>query len=144
MKRIAVLDTQVWLDWLHFADPRCAALERCHRAGALEIVIDATCREEWLRVLGYPVFALDAAGRAALVERLDARAVQVEAPGCSDPRRLPRCRDPDDQKFVELAVRCRAQILLTRDLALLALHRPLQRDFGLSVLPPQALADPVD
>ena len=34
---------------------------------------------------------------------------------------LPRCADPDDQKFLELARDCRADLLLTKDGDLLAL-----------------------
>lgn len=36
---------------------------------------------------------------------------------------LPRCRDADDQKFLILAARCRADLLLTRDKLLLRLSR---------------------
>ncbi len=36
---------------------------------------------------------------------------------------LPRCRDTDDQKFLILAARCRADLLLTRDKLLLRLNR---------------------
>ena len=36
---------------------------------------------------------------------------------------LPHCRDADDQKFLELAARCRADVLVTRDRQLLRLAR---------------------
>ncbi len=36
---------------------------------------------------------------------------------------LPRCRDTDDQKFLELAARCKAEMLVTRDKQLLRLAR---------------------
>jgi putative PIN family toxin of toxin-antitoxin system len=37
--------------------------------------------------------------------------------------RLPTCKDPDDQKFLELALRGRADVLVTNDGALLGLSR---------------------
>ena len=36
---------------------------------------------------------------------------------------LPRCRDADDQKFLILGMRCRADLLITRDRRLLQLAR---------------------
>ena len=38
---------------------------------------------------------------------------------------LPKCSDPDDQKLLELAYAARADCLVTRDQALLALRTPL-------------------
>ena len=134
MKQRVVVDTQVWLDWLHFDDPRCARLERSFRADMLEIVIDGACREEWLRVVGYPVLGLAADRQAELVEMLDARATLLDLR--QPVANLPRCRDRDDQKFIQLAVAACATLLLTRDRALLDLHRRLLREFGLAVIPP--------
>jgi len=36
---------------------------------------------------------------------------------------LPRCKDPDDQKFLELAARTGANLLVSKDKALLRLAR---------------------
>ena len=38
-------------------------------------------------------------------------------------RLLPRCADPDDQKFLELALAARADVLITKDHKLLELAR---------------------
>ena len=40
---------------------------------------------------------------------------------------LPRCRDADDQKFLILAARCKADLLITRDKLLLKLARHRQK-----------------
>lgn len=51
---------------------------------------------------------------------------------------LPRCKDPDDQKFLELAARCAARVLVTRDNSLLRLSRRAYAVAGFVVLPPLA------
>lgn len=132
-----VLDTQVWLDWLHFQDPRCACLASLHAGKAGELIVNLAGRAEWQRVLGYPALKLDQAARQRLMAAFDARC-SVQATTAPDPG-LPRCRDPDDQKFIDLAVRERAAVLLSRDRALLVLDRRLRRGCGVAVLPPQAL-----
>jgi uncharacterized protein len=135
-----VLDSNVWLDWLLFADPACAELEALSRAGRLQPVTRADCREEWQRVLAYPAFGLEAARQQALIAAHDARVLQLdglpEAPGP-----LPRCRDHDDQKWLELARDAGAALLLTRDAELLRLAARMRRDHGVVVCRPAALAD---
>ena len=43
------------------------------------------------------------------------------------------CRDPDDRKFLDLAVAHRVDWLLSKDRALLAARRFAQRRFGLNI-----------
>lgn len=132
-----VLDTQVWLDWLHFEDPRCAVLAERHAVGAVRLIADPAVRDEWQRVLGYATFALDARSREVLLDDFDRRCTLLQA---AEPNRaLPRCKDPDDQPFIDLAVRGGAGAILSRDRALLALDRRLRRDHRITVLPPDAL-----
>jgi len=50
---------------------------------------------------------------------------------------LPRCSDPHDQKFLELALAAKADVLVTKDRALLDLAR---RKLPFRIAPPQALA----
>lgn len=135
-----MLDTNVCLDLLLFEDPGVDALASALRAGDIVAVVDAECRAEWLRVLGYPALRLEDARRAALVEAFDAlmRPVPDDAP-----RRVgtpPRCVDPDDQKFLQLAHDTRARWLLSRDRHLLVLARRCRRDGVFEILTPQAWA----
>jgi predicted nucleic acid-binding protein len=44
--------------------------------------------------------------------------------------RLPLCKDPDDQKFLELAFSSGADVLITKDRALLDLSRRKKRQVG--------------
>lgn len=118
----AVLDTNVVIDLLHFADPPAQALHRAIRYGALQCFVDQPCLAELERVARYPRFALDAGAQQALLTDYRAFVTPCEAEDAED-FALPRCRDADDQKFLILARRCRADLLITRDRLLLAVAR---------------------
>jgi len=124
-----VLDTNVCLDLLVFDDPRCTRLRESLHAGEVVAVTDAACRAEWQRVLGYPALALDADQCEAATARFDVLMhFWPSSPAEPNAPKPPRCRDPDDQKFLDLAVRAGARWLLTRDNHLLALARRAARD----------------
>ena len=119
-----VLDTNVWLDWLVFDDPDLAPLRAANSLGRVRVYIDAACEAELVRVLAYPLgrVRLDAVAQTACLA--ECRRVTLRGDGTAPLECvLPPCRDPDDQKFLELARDCRADLLLTRDRALLELAR---------------------
>jgi putative PIN family toxin of toxin-antitoxin system len=126
-----VLDTNVWLDWLVFDDPSVAPLRAAVEAGHAEVIIDDACEEELARVLAYPRRGrtLDAAAQADRITRCRAVVRRSEAVSGTtaetDAKPLPRCRDPHDQKFLQLAQSCGADFLVTRDRELLVLARRL-------------------
>lgn len=136
-----VLDTNAWLDLLVFADPRIGTLASALRQGGVVAVTDSACREEWRRVLDYPVLALPTVRQHALMDAYDVHAVLVEASASPDGV-LPRCSDPDDQKFLELAHASGARWLLSRDKALLKLNRRTRRDGLFEILVPEAWTPP--
>lgn len=118
-----VLDTNIWLDWLVFDDSGIKVLQKMVAAGEAEIVINADCEAELLRVLAYPLqkWTLDADRQMHCLAACRAVAHMVETSCIGG---LPACADPDDQKFLELAAGSKASYLLSRDRALLALtHR---------------------
>lgn len=118
-----VLDTNVWLDWLLFDDPSIAPLRRARAAGSIELVADPGIEAELARVLAYD-FGRHSADAARQADCLAAfRALAVILPSPEPAASLPRCRDPDDQKFLDLALASSAQALLTKDHALLDLAR---------------------
>lgn len=136
-----VLDTNVCLDLFLFRDPACASLMLALQAGRVRAVTRADCREEWLRVLHYPQLPIDdairptvAAGFAALVHELPPAAAEPEAGAPV----LPRCADPDDQKFMELAQAAGARWLLSKDNALLKLDSRTRNAGLFRILLPQA------
>jgi putative PIN family toxin of toxin-antitoxin system len=136
-----VLDTNVWLDWLVFGDPCVAPIRAAIEAGAAEIFIDEACEAELARVLAYPRKreTLDAVAQAGCLAECRRLARKCTASPPAGPP-LPRCRDPDDQKFLELARTCEAQLLVTRDKALLALARHSGRGLPFRLATPARFA----
>lgn len=130
-----VLDTHAWLDLYLFADPQVAPLAQALSDGGVVAPVDPRMHAELLRVLGYPVFALEAPRRSEIAAKVASHSLAVDTPATMPG--LPRCRDPDDQMFVEVAVAQRAQALLTRDAALLALSPRLRR-LGIEATTPAA------
>jgi putative PIN family toxin of toxin-antitoxin system len=116
----AVLDTQVWLDWLVFDDPSSLPIREAQAAGRVEIVIDEPCEAELVRVLAYDLgrFSLEPSEQTECVARCRSIAKRVPAGSAAE---LPRCKDPDDQKFLELAASAGAQVLISKDQAVLEL-----------------------
>ncbi|HTP62692.1 MAG TPA: putative toxin-antitoxin system toxin component, PIN family [Burkholderiales bacterium] len=126
-----VLDTNIWLDWLVFQDTGIAHIRQLQGARHLEICIDAVCEAELVRVLGYPFGKrqLNGTEQAAAIARCRRIVTRVDAAApAGDRARLPACRDPDDQKFLEAALAARADWLITKDRALLDLARKRTRN----------------
>lgn len=117
-----VLDTNIVMDMLHFADRFTMPLQSGLLDGSFRCFTDSACLAELERVTGYPAFGMDSDARATLITAYRKMAVLCEAGGEED-YPLPRCRDRDDQKFLVLATRCQADLLITRDKMLLRLAR---------------------
>lgn len=131
-----VIDTNVVLDMFHFDDPAAVPIRTAIEAKTAVWVSDADCRAELLRVLAYPAFGLDAAGIARIIACHDALATSIPtAPPPPGTAALPRCRDPDDQKFLILAQRADAALLISKDKELLRLAR---RATGFCIVTPAA------
>lgn len=120
-----VLDTNVWLDLLVFRDPGIAAICEAHAARRAEILVDAGGEAELIDALAYDFgkHTLDTARRAARFAEFRQMSVHVKSKILGGTATLPLCRDPDDQKFLETAFAVHADILITKDRALLDLAR---------------------
>ncbi|PWW45565.1 putative nucleic acid-binding protein [Melaminivora alkalimesophila] len=122
--RPVVLDNNIVLDLLLFADPAAAALRGLLAAGRLRWIATQAMRDELACVLQYAHLQprLQRAGRQAQQLLAD-----FDAGACLRPEavRAPCvCKDADDQKFIDLAVAERA-LLLSKDKAVLALRKRL-------------------
>lgn len=116
-----ILDTQLILDWMLFRDPSMAALGQAVEAGRVRWLACMGMRRECEHVLTRPALQRWKPDLLAVAERWDRLAeMQPEPPAAP---RL-RCRDPDDQVFLDLALACRVDALLSRDRDLLSLRRP--------------------
>jgi predicted nucleic acid-binding protein len=130
-----VLDTNIVLAWLLFADPALASLAQRIEAGALRWLACARMRDELADVLARsPFVERKTACEQVLAsfDRLTTRVAQdathVASPGL-------RCADPDDQVFADLALAHGARWLYTRDKALLSLA-PAARRHGCEIVTP--------
>jgi putative PIN family toxin of toxin-antitoxin system len=119
-----VLDTNIVLDLLVFADPQARPVKEGLEAGELRWLATPAMREELARVLAYPKLAQRVAhhrGSAdAVLVDFDRHAVLHEVP----PKAPVTCGDPDDQKFIDLAVAHRCA-LLSKDYEVLRMRKRL-------------------
>lgn len=118
-----VLDSNVWLDWLHFDDPRVIPLRHASENGSVEIVIDTPCRDELVRVFAYERFGLDMTAQSAMLAQVDRISVLLTDLPYRGAGELPWCSDPDDVKFLALADASGADWLISKDNALLNRRR---------------------
>ncbi len=131
-----VLDTNVVLDCLLFRDPGCKALMASLEAGHLRWLASAAMRDELAHVLARGHLGAWQPDAGALLAAWDRWS--LPAPDALPPATL-RCSDPDDQKFIDVAVTQQARWLLSRDKAVLRLA-PAARRAGLTILTPVAWA----
>ncbi len=132
-----VLDTNIVMDMLHFADRHTHPLQALIGNGQMQCFSDTECLAELERVTGYPEFGLDLAARDALMKRYRKFVLVYDASAAED-YPLPRCRDTDDQKFLILAARCKADLLITRDKLLLKLARHRHKPPPFAILTAEA------
>ena len=119
-----VLDTNIVLDAFVFNDPAAQPLRDALAARGKPWLATQAMREELARVLAYPkiatrlfhyeLTALD------VLAKFDDHATLVTAA----PKAPLTCRDPDDQKFIDLAVAHQA-LLLSKDAAVLCMSKRL-------------------
>ncbi len=121
-----VIDTNIALDFFVFQDPAIALLREALESESLEWLATDAMREELVRVLAYPQIARKliavALSENEVLDAFDrhARLVPVAA-------KAPfTCKDPDDQKFIDLAA-AHGAALVSKDLAVLCMARRLER-----------------
>jgi hypothetical protein len=121
-----VLDTNIVLDLWVFDEPQAEALRTSIKSGSTQWLATAAMREELARVLDYPQIAKRLIQRqlpaSAVLDHFDRWAqLQPDAP------KAPYvCKDPDDQKFIDLAVAHTAS-LHSKDAQVLCMKKRLER-----------------
>ncbi len=135
---LAVLDTNVVLDLWLFGDMRAIPLRQALQAGRLQALVTTAMQAELADVLQRPFAQGWPAPATPVLTALRACSRDVEALAQQAPP-PPRCTDPDDQKFIDLAWSWPVTWLLSRDRAVLKLARPA-RLRGLQIVTPEAWA----
>lgn len=128
-----VIDTNVALDWLVFADPAVQALRAEVEAGRVVWWSCEAMRAELVHMLSHSDLKRWTPDAEAALAIHDSLALMVPAPPPAPPPL--RCRDRDDQVFIDLSLARNARWLVTRDRALLALARRA-RMHGLQIVTP--------
>jgi len=118
-----VFDTNVLVSLYVFGDSRFAPLRARLESGEWQAITNDACFGEFRRVLGYPLFALTDQRQRELLAAYDASVSRLAGRPPAVVVSLPRCKDRDDQKFLELARDSAANWLVTADKALLRLAR---------------------
>lgn len=131
-----VLDTNVVLDLFHWANVDAVPIMAALEAGRIECLVDESTLDELRRVLTYPQLKLTP---DMIAERYARYSTLVTIVPAGEAASLPRCKDRDDQKFLELAERSGADLLVSKDKALLRLRGRTKLAFRI-LAPTEALA----
>lgn len=131
-----VLDTNVVMDLFHFAAPPLAPLMAIIKSGTVVCLANEQTLAELERVTGYKQFKLDTAGRHRVCDAYRASVTLATDSITQYMPLLPKCRDPDDQMFLELALAGHADMLISRDNLVLQLAKARNRPCPFAILPP--------
>ena len=122
--RAIVLDTNIVLDLFVFNDPAAQTVHGGLQQGALRWIATQAMRDELERVLTYPQIVKSLAHHQISANQVlasfDAQAQLVPVAA----KASVTCKDPDDQKFIDLAVAHKAH-LLSKDNAVLCMAKRL-------------------
>ncbi len=120
-----VLDTNLVLSALVFAQGRLVALRQAWQDGHCVPLVSRTTAAELIRVLAYPKFKLSDEEQQELLADYLPWCATVRIP--NPPPVTPVCRDPSDQPFLQLAVAGKADYLVSGDHDLLSLADQFDR-----------------
>jgi predicted nucleic acid-binding protein len=134
--RPLILDTNVVLDWLVFRDSCAALLAQQLASGLWQWHVTVDMRAELEHVLTYGTLTAWNPDRGIVLATWESLARPTAAPTLALAPPL-RCTDPDDQKFIDLALSLPGATLLSRDRAVLKLARRA-RPLGVTISTPQA------
>jgi putative PIN family toxin of toxin-antitoxin system len=123
---VLILDTNIILDLFVFNDPDLSALKPALLAGLenkeLNWIATTDMRIELERVLTYPKITPRMAFYQVTADDVLTKFDQLATLVDPAPKAKWACKDPDDQRFIDLAVQHKAT-LLSKDLAILCMAK---------------------
>ena len=119
-----VIDTNIVLDLWLFEDPATIPLRAALQSGAISHLATASMRDELERVLTYPHLAKRMARSNIQAQDILSRFDEYLLAAEPAVKAACTCKDPDDQKFIDLAV-IHAVPLLSKDKAILCMKKRL-------------------
>lgn len=118
---LAVLDSNVVFDVWYWNDKDAQALKTAILEKRLQLVSTPSCLKEFAVVLNRPQFKLSESEQDRLLENVLSHVTVAR----SSVEGMVRCRDTDDEKFLNLAFETRADFLFTKDKTVLRAGRRL-------------------
>jgi uncharacterized protein len=139
MAQTLILDTNIWLDWLVFDDTSLSGIKEAQKNGAVQLVGSQRMRDELVDVLHRDflgvVYTRKQLAADVLLQAYDTLVTTLPVPpNCPQLR----CRDIDDQMFLDLAAHQRVHALLTKDKQVLKLAKPARKWFNVLITRPDA------
>ena len=119
-----VIDTNIVLDLWLFEDPATIPLRAALQSGAISHLATASMRDELERVLAYPHLVKRMAKSSIQAQDILSRFDEYLLAAAPATKAACTCKDPDDQKFIDLAV-AHAVPLLSKDKAILCMKKRL-------------------
>ena len=133
--RRTVLDTNVLISALAFQAGTLSWIRGAWQSREILPLVSRATTQELIRVLSYPRFRLSVEDCENLLADYLPWCETIAMPDA--PIEIPRCRDPHDRAFLELALAGRADSLVSGDSDLLA----LAGHFSIPVLTPAAFKE---
>jgi len=135
---LIIIDSQSLFDWMVFRNPVCAPWDTALGGHAWEWIFTSEMKAEFDFVAAKGFGARWPVDTASIASTWSRHGRQVDIPPPPGAAVRLHCADPDDQKFIDLAIAARAHTLVTRDKALLRLARKALERHGLRVCRPEA------
>ena len=136
--KLIVIDTQSLFDWLVFRDAACIGWHTALAGGSWQWIFTSPMRAEFDHVAAKGFGERWPLPTEAIASAWAERGRLVDAPAALGASSRLHCSDPDDQKFIDLAIAAGAHSLISRDKALLKLARKAFERHGVLVRMPQA------
>jgi putative PIN family toxin of toxin-antitoxin system len=133
MNNLAVFDTNILLDFYVFKDPGSLPLFEAVIDRRIETFATDATLYELNDVIRRPQFRLTDERAAEILSQWKSLCRLLPSP---EPSSL-LCRDPDDQKFIDLALSAHSAFLISKDKLVLRCRKRAAKIYGLNILPPQ-------